>query len=155
MTEKQDSAGIRIPPPLIVLGMLLLGAAYDGRLTQWDAPSWPALVTGTTLIAAGLVIMISAVRRFGHAGTPKEPWLPSTALVTEGIYRRTRNPMYGGLLLIYSGLAMFIQSPAAAVLLIPLVLIFDRLIIPREEAFLRRRFGSAYEDYRSRVGRWF
>ena len=155
MTDKQDSAGIRIPPPLIVLGTLLLGAAFDERLTQWDSPSWPALLAGTLLIGAGLGIMIAAVRLFGRAGTPKQPWLPSTALVTDGIYRRTRNPMYAGMLLVYSGLASYLQSLSAAILLIPLVLIFDRLIIPREEAFLRRRFGQAYLDYCARVRRWF
>ena len=62
--------------------------------------------------------------------------------------------MYLGLLLTYASLAILFQSPAAGFLLLPLVLIFDRVIIRREEDYLSRHFGPDYEAYRRKVRRW-
>ena len=62
--------------------------------------------------------------------------------------------MYLGLLLVYASLAMLFQSPAAGLLIIPLFIIFDRLIVRREEEYLGRQFGQSYEGYRAKVRRW-
>jgi len=82
------------------------------------------------------------------------PYKPATSLVTSGIYRWTRNPMYLGLALIYLGLALILNSLAALVLL-PLVLsIIQSQVIAKEEAYLERTFGNDYVAYKKSVRPW-
>src|ERR1035437_2925507 len=110
MTEARDSAGVIAPPPLIALAAVLLGLALDWLLpayllTVWL--SWPErIVLGVVLIGLGAVLVIPATRGFRSAGTHVEPWKPSLALVTDGIFSWLRNPMHVGLGLIVAGLGI-------------------------------------------------
>ena len=75
-------------------------------------------------------------------------------MVTRGVYRWTRNPMYLGMLVVLAGWAVWLGS-AAALLGLPLsVLLLNRLQIGPEERILRERFGQDYIDYQARVRRW-
>ena len=75
-------------------------------------------------------------------------------VVTRGVYRWTRNPMYLGMLVVLAGWAVWLGS-AAALLGLPLsVLLLNRLQIGPEERILRERFGQDYIDYQARVRRW-
>jgi protein-S-isoprenylcysteine O-methyltransferase Ste14 len=82
------------------------------------------------------------------------PWDPATALVTEGPYRRTRNPMYLGMAALYGGIALGFGLLWALALLPVVILLIDRVVIRREEAYLETKYGDAYRDYRNRVRRW-
>jgi protein-S-isoprenylcysteine O-methyltransferase Ste14 len=150
-----DSPRILVPPPLAIFGTLLAGLAIDGRLTSTTDFQPLAILAAVLLGLAGLALVFVALGLFSRSNTRPEPWQPSSALVVGGIYRRTRNPMYLGMLLVYAALAVLFMSPAAGLLLIPLAVAVDRLIIRREEAYLSRRFGPAYDDYRKSVRRWF
>lgn len=154
MTEN-ESPRIYVPPPLIFGGTLLIGLALDGRLSTSIPPSalWLKFLAAAILIA-GLYPIIVALGLFRQKSTRPEPWQPATALVTGGIYRVTRNPMYLGMAAIYAGIALLFLSPVAGVLLLPVVAIIDRLVIAREETYLARRFGAAYDTYRQSVRRW-
>ena len=93
----EDSAGVRFPPPLIVLGALFLGIGID-RLVGLPQIEWAALrPIGVVLGAIGAAIIGSGILNFLRAGNDPEPWKRDTALVTSGLYRFTRNPMYLGL----------------------------------------------------------
>jgi protein-S-isoprenylcysteine O-methyltransferase Ste14 len=154
MVEPGDHPGVRVPPPLIILAALLAGLAVDGRLSGLP-PAGPARIALASLAAAaGAVLVAAALGLFRRAGTNPEPWKPSSALVRGGIYRRSRNPMYLGMLLVYVAAAILFASPAAGLLLVPLFLVLDRLVVAREEAYLTRRFGEKYEEYRRSVRRW-
>ena len=152
---RPDSPRIFTPPPLLYAAGFVLGLAIDGRL-RWELPSAPLLdrAIALGLAATGLVLILCGLGRFWRLGARPEPWSPATVLVTSGIYRLTRNPMYLGLTLLHAGLALLFRSPAAGAVLVPLVLIMNFAIIPREEAYLTRRFGRAYTAYRSRTRRW-
>ena len=89
-----------------------------------------------------------------QAGTTYNPYAASTALVTSGIYRRTRNPGYLGLAVIQIGLALMIDSPWIAVTTIVAVVIISQFVIKLEEEKLSRAFGQEYQDYLSMVRRW-
>src|SRR5260221_12163459 len=82
------------------------------------------------------------------------PIRPATTLVVSGPYRWTRNPMYVGMALLTLGAALWRNTWWIVVLLAPALLAIDRLVIAREEKYLRRRFGSDYEAYVRRVRRW-
>jgi protein-S-isoprenylcysteine O-methyltransferase Ste14 len=150
-----DSPRIFTPPPLLYLAGLVLGLAIDGRLS-WGVPpaSLISRAIALGLASIGLVLIVSGLAWFRRMGARPEPWSPATILVTSGIYRLTRNPMYLGLTLLHAGLALLFRSPAAGAILVPLVLVMNFAIIPREEAYLTRRFGDSYSAYRARVRRW-
>lgn len=91
---------------------------------------------------------------FAKKKTGIAPWHPSTVLVTEGPYGFTRNPMYLGMALLYLGMSLAFGLLWAAAALVPVIVVIDRAVIQREEAYLARKHGAAYEAYRKRVRRW-
>ncbi|MGI9083774.1 MAG: methyltransferase family protein [Aeromicrobium sp.] len=95
-----------------------------------------------------------ATRRFARAGTAVIPFRPSTALVTTGPFRFTRNPMYLGMAVLQAGLSLAFGLMWALAMVPVAVLAVDRLVIAREEPYLERRFGADYIAYKSRVRRW-
>jgi len=109
---------------------------------------------GWALIGAGVLLALSAVSRFFRARTHLIPNRPATALVVAGPYRFTRNPMYVSLTAVYLGGCVLMQSVwALALLPVVLVVIYRKVIAP-EEAYLERRFGGEYVQYKMRVRRW-
>jgi len=149
-----DSASVRIPPPFIYIAGLLIGI-YGGRLLPGTLPepAW-VLAAASVLFAAGFVLALSAIMRFRSLGTQLRPDKPVTALVFDGPYRFTRNPMYVGLAMVYIGIALWVASLWALVLLVPVLLIIRYAVIAREERYLVSKFGPAYLAYTSRVRRW-
>lgn len=164
----RDHPGVIAPPPLIYIGFLVLGwgLAALGARPEAAAAALGWLDTGfglTTelrrgialpLIFGGLLLDGMAAGLFRRHDTAVEPWKPSTALVTEGLYRFSRNPIYVGFAVTYAGLAIAMDSVVALALLIPCLAVVDRLVIAREERYLADRFGAAYAAYRARVRRW-
>ena len=152
--ETKDSPGVIAPPPLIVLGTLALALVLDAA---WPAPLFGAVaqgVAGGVLFASGAALAAWCVARFRRAGTNVPTYRPTTALVVEGAYRYSRNPIYVGLCLAYAGLAIMIDSAWALGALAPLFVVLDVGVVAREEAYLEAKFGDAYRAYRARVRRW-
>jgi protein-S-isoprenylcysteine O-methyltransferase Ste14 len=149
-----DIPGVPLPPPFIYLAGLALGGVAE-LVRSTNGPPWPISLT---IALAGVLVFAAlagaAMRRFRRAGTTENPFKPSTALVTDGPNRLTRNPIYLGMASLYVGLA-FLLGWMWALLLLPVVLVaVDRLIIAREEPYLERKFGQDYVDYKRRVRRW-
>ena len=88
------------------------------------------------------------------ASTPVPSNQPVRALVTTGIHAWSRNPIYVGMFLLYAGIGIAVRSPWVLILALPLVIILRYGVVAREEAYLERRFGDAYRDYKARVRRW-
>lgn len=152
-----ETAGVIAKPPVIYAGFLALGLVLD-RVWPIDLPM-PASdlrkIWGLTTIGIGLGIAVWAFRQFVRAGTNLSTGKPTLAIVTHGVYRFSRNPIYVGLTLFYLGVALAAGSPWAFVLLIPTLAVMHTGVIFREERYLERRFGQAYLDYKARVRRWF
>jgi len=152
-----DAPGMIAPPPLLFAVPIALGV-----LLQWLIPiprpaaelAHAAIIVGTALIVVAIALILSANRVFRRAGTSVLPTRPSTALVTHGPFRFTRNPMYLGLTLVGSGVALLAWAPWILILLPGAVLAVRYGVIAREERYLARRFGDAYRDYTARVRRW-
>ena len=147
---------VRFPPPLIYLGFLLAGwgltfvVADPGVGAGWDVRRYIAFA----LIIGGVLLDGAAMEAFRRRGTPAEPWKDATALETGGVFRFSRNPIYLGFALIYAGCAVWIDSLIALALLIPCMVVVDRFVVLREEAYLSAKFGADWDAYRSRVRRW-
>src|SRR6266446_5825931 len=130
-----DVAGVIALPPFIFLGFLVAATVLEAVV--------PFPVLGAHALA-----------RFVAAGTNIPPNLPTTALVVDGIYGRTRNPLYLGTTLLYLGLSVAAGSLWAIVLVVPLLWVINVGVIVREERYLERKFGDAYRAYKGRVRRW-
>lgn len=158
MSEQgRDNAGVVAHPPFIYLAGLMAGTGMEllvplGRGAP-DFTDWQ-VVCGVTLMLAGAGILLLAARRFIAAGTNIPTHLPSTALVTNGLYRYSRNPIYVALTLIYAGLSMSCGIWWALILL-PAVMVVMRFgVIAREEVYLAAKFGEDYAAYCRQVRRW-
>jgi protein-S-isoprenylcysteine O-methyltransferase Ste14 len=157
--QSSDSAtaGVVARPPLLFLGALLAGFVLD-----WLLPV-PLAVPGTgpvywliggALILVGVAFFVAGIRNFSGAGTPIPTNEPTTTLVTSGVHGWTRNPIYLGMFLVYLGIGVAARSPWILILVVPLAIIIRYGVVAREEAYLERRFGDAYREYKARVRRW-
>jgi protein-S-isoprenylcysteine O-methyltransferase Ste14 len=151
------TAGVIARPPLLFLAALLLGFASDRLLP------WPFAIPGTglvhwliggSMILVGLALAAAGIRNFSRAATPVPTNQPTRVLVTTGIHGWTRNPIYLGLVLAYGGIGIAARIPWALILALPLAIMIRYGVVGREEAYLERRFGDAYRDYKARVRRW-
>jgi protein-S-isoprenylcysteine O-methyltransferase Ste14 len=150
----RDTAGVIARPPLIYLGALGVGLGLDAVVGSGSLPSPVAIPAGSALLIAGAGLLGSFARAFRGAETPIDPGTPSTAIVTSGAFRLTRNPAYLGMALAYAGIAIVSNAPWALVPLPAAIAIIDRGVIAREERYLERKFGALYTDYKRGVRRW-
>ena len=151
---KTDTSGIRVPPPVYYVVAFLAGVGLELVFPT----SWPpfGIRLAVTLLASGAWLALdgAAMVFFRRAGTSMVPMNPTTALVTTGPYRFTRNPMYLGMVCLYVAFAFGFGVIWALAFLPGVVVIVDRFVIAREEPYLERKFGQIYRDYKARVRRW-
>ena len=145
-----------IPPPLIALacGAIMWAIARKTGLAPLEFPGRAALAA--LLAGAGLLIDLVSVAAFIRAKTTVNPLAPerSNALVVEGLYRFSRNPMYLGMLLILLGWAAWLGQPLALIIAAAFVFLIERMQILPEERALEEKFGDDYRAYKKRVRRW-
>lgn len=146
---------LRVPPLALTtaagVGMVFLPVPRSPRLPEVLA--WSAW---TAVIAIGVTIAVLGVIAFRRASTTLDPRYPERTerIVRNGIYARTRNPMYVGFVAMLLGLAVALQSPLGLVVALATGVFFDRFQIGPEERALLGRFGSDFEHYRRAVPRW-
>lgn len=122
-------------------------------------PHWPPggarTVAGLAAILIGLGIAWWHARLFRRRGTNLRTFDEPQQLVTEGLFRHSRNPMYLGFALATGGLALLLGATAPALVAAAFVLVLDRWYVRFEEQAMLRQFGQAYRDYCRRTRRWF
>jgi len=156
MTTKPavDAPGVIAFPPLLLLATVATGVAAH-LLSPVPLPvAWAWRLAGVLSGAAGLAIVLWARAQMVRAGTNVRPDKPSTAIVTTGPYRFTRNPMYLSLCLLNLGIAFGIGDLVPALLTLPLAVVLHVGVILREERYLRGKFGETYSAYCRQVRRW-
>jgi protein-S-isoprenylcysteine O-methyltransferase Ste14 len=117
-------------------------------------PSHPGAL-GLAVLAAGSLVLLWCVREFYVAGKGTlAPWAPPVALVTGGLYRFTRNPMYVGVLLTLAGWAIAFRSPLLVVYVVAVAVAFHLRVVWGEEPALARTFGAEWQVYCRTVPRW-
>jgi protein-S-isoprenylcysteine O-methyltransferase Ste14 len=152
--SSSDTAGVRVPPPLIYLAGLAVGFGLEALLPGTSLPGVVRWVLGGLVFAAGLGFGASFNTAFARKGTAVEPWKPTTAIVTTGPYQLTRNPAYLAMALMYIGIALLGDALWALVPLPVVIAVIDRAVIAREERYLERKFGREYLDYKATARRW-
>lgn len=145
-------------PPVVVLVTFAALMGLGSRVAPEAAFHVPARVlTALGFAVAGVGIVVAGVISFWRARTTVNPLKPggASALVTSGIYRLTRNPMYLGAMIVLIGWAVFLAN-FISVLFVPLfVLYMNRFQISPEEKALAPLFGIEFAAYRAKVRRWF
>ena len=143
MKTGPDRTGIVVPPPLLFAVPLLAGWLVNRRWPWSLAGSSTAkVVAGVLVIVVGTAIALAGVRRFRKAGTTVLPFGGTSELVTSGIYRFTRNPMYLGMTLAYVGFTLLLNS-VWCVLFLPAALMSVYVLAVRpEERYLSHKFGD-------------
>jgi len=150
------SLELKVPPPALALVIAILMWLLS-RAAPALAFAIPARIPIAIIpAAAGLVTAILGVVTFARAKTTVNPTTPqaSSSLVSWGIYKVTRNPMYLGLLLELTGWAIFLSNPLPFLLLPVYMLYINRFQIEPEERALTSLFGREFAAYQSRVRRW-
>jgi protein-S-isoprenylcysteine O-methyltransferase Ste14 len=154
----RDTAGVIAPPPLLALAAVVFGLLLDGLFPAYVLTVLLTFDTrvaiAAALFAAAAALVIPAILAFRGAGTHVEPWKPASALVTRGIFRLLRNPMYIGLVLGVAGLAILLASDWMLVMTVPLAVTLHFGVVKREERYLAAKFGDAYRNYCARVSRY-
>lgn len=151
LARHEETAGVIAPPPLIalcaiVVAELLQRAVIIGvPFSRWS---------GAPFVLGGAALAWWAHEHFVKARTPAAPWHPSRALVLDGPYRFTRNPMYTGFLLAIAGLGLLRANAWYLMLLIPTWAVLHWGVVMREERYLAKRFGEPYAELLARTHRW-
>jgi protein-S-isoprenylcysteine O-methyltransferase Ste14 len=112
------------------------------------------IVLGSTVALLGIVIAIWGRRTMLAAGTNVDPRLPSTAIVSSGPFRLSRNPLYVALTLLYLGLTVAFDTWWGPIGLVPLLIVMHLGVVLREERYLEGKFGDEYRRYRRVVPRY-
>ena len=150
-----DTSNAAFRPPFAWLIALAVGIAANWL---YPLPFVPASVraawVGVAIFALAFALGVWAIVTIRKAGTQVETYKPTTAIVANGPYRFTRNPIYLGMMLGLFGLAIALDSLWLLAMLVPFYLVIRYGVVAREEAYLERKFGDVYLGYKSRVRRW-
>lgn len=146
----------KIPPP--VVGALVAGGMWglSPFASSLALPSTVRTVAVAVLLVAGLAFDLLGLLAFRAARTTVNPLAPgrAAALVTGGVYRITRNPMYLGMALLLLAWAVYLSAWPAFAGPVAFVLYITRFQIRPEERVLQAKFGDAFTHYAERVRRW-
>ena len=144
----------RLPPLLLALLLAISMLVLDRALPQFRVLQPPIVYLGAAPAAVGILIVLISAGLFRLRKTTINPFGEPAVMVQDGFYRFSRNPMYLGMLLVLTGVGLWLGNVLALLLAPAFVAITTRGYIVREEQLLEDRFGEVYRAYRSRVRRW-
>jgi protein-S-isoprenylcysteine O-methyltransferase Ste14 len=148
-----DNPNLPIKPPFVFVIAMLTGFAVDwfkpviARPEQWGG-------LGIVFCVCAVSLAAWAWLAFKRHHTDVRPWKPTTAIVTDGPFALTRNPIYLGFALFQVGIGLWANALAVVLMTIPAIAATNKWIIAREESYLTRKFGDAYVSYAKQVRRW-
>jgi protein-S-isoprenylcysteine O-methyltransferase Ste14 len=155
-TEATDGAAVRFPPPFVPLIALAVGVVLDLWVLPLSLPLEGVLRYGMAglLLALGFGLMAAAFGLFRRTGQDAKPWVSTPEIISTGIYRFTRNPMYVSMGLLQAGFGVALAN-GWVMLLVPVTwIVIYSIAIRHEEAYLEEKFGSVYTEYKASVRRW-
>lgn len=154
MSAPKDHASVKIHPPILLV--IHIAVAYLlGRFIVLSVAVSPLFRNiGLGLAGIGFLLGILAFYSFMKARTTLDPHGSVKTVVSSGIYRFTRNPIYLGMVLMLVGLPLTFGNVWGIPLAPIFIFLMNKLVIEHEEAYLEKKFGEGYTGYKSRVRRW-
>ena len=144
----------RVMPPTFFYLAIGLMALLRWLLPLWVFAPWPWNLLGLVPLIGGTWLAVAGSAAFQRAGTTVRPFSASTALVTGGLYRYSRNPMYLGMVIGLLGVGVLLGAVSPFLMVPAFAALLHWRFIAVEERMLTERFGAAYSDYQRRVRRW-
>lgn len=153
---ENDGAAIRIPPPLVYVASVVLGVLVHRYAVPLplDLALSVRIVSTAAPAVLGLVLVAGAIGLFRRTGQDPKPWAPTPEIITGGVYRVTRNPMYVGLALWQVALGLGLANGWILIFTPASLAVVYVTAVRHEEAYLERKFGDGYTRYRGSVRRW-
>ncbi len=155
--RNRDAAAVRFPPPFLYLISIGLGVLAHRFARPWPLPGLEGLTRaalGLAVVAAGVGLAVVAIGLFKHSGQEPEPWKSTPSILTGGIYRYSRNPMYVAVAIVQIGVGLGLGNLwIVAFTALSLTAVYV-VAIRHEEAYLDAKFGDEYRRYKARVRRW-
>ncbi|GAB3779377.1 isoprenylcysteine carboxylmethyltransferase family protein [Spirosoma horti] len=152
--KNSDKANVIAFPPLLFGATLVIGVLLSYIFPTPLLARHTALTIGLVLLISGVITLLLAFQGMIQHKTTIHPNGATTAIVSNGLYRYTRNPMYLSLTLIYVGVSVATNAWWGLLLLIPLLFVVQKGIVEREEQYLAQKFGEEYLSYKAQVRRW-
>jgi protein-S-isoprenylcysteine O-methyltransferase Ste14 len=151
-----DVPSIVAPPPLLFFACLLLGwgLGFVHRFEPFALGFTFRLIAGGALLLIAAALGTAALLVMHRSHTPPEPWKPTVRVVKDGPFRFTRNPLYAGLLLVLSAIAILTASGWLMLSVPVLFVLLDYGVVRAEEHYLSQKFGDEYRLYLKQVRRW-
>ncbi len=153
-SDSPRGAGVRFPPPLILLFCLLGGIGLHYQLPLSVGFVFPRNLSGLVFVIAALVVLAQCALAFRKATTAIEPWKPTTSMIYNGCYTYSRNPIYLSFCLLLFGIGITADSLWILLSTVPCAVAIHYVAIVREEAYLEQKFGKDYLEYKKKVRRW-
>jgi protein-S-isoprenylcysteine O-methyltransferase Ste14 len=148
-----DNPNLPTKPPFVFVFAMLIGFAVDWIRPVAARPDrWGGLGIIFCVMAVALVAWAWLALKRHH--TDIRPWKPTTAIVTDGPFALTRNPIYLGFALLQVGTGLWADALAVVLMTIPAIAATNKWIIAREESYLTRKFGEPYTAYARQTRRW-
>ena len=141
-------------PPLLYLGGLLVALALHWLRPLAFFQSPLRFVLALALFAGAVALRAWAHRVIARTGTNVDPRKPATALMTDGPYARTRNPLYLALSAAFLAIGLAVNDSWFIAVLVAMLLVMHFAVIRREESYLLAKFGEPYAAYCRLVRRW-
>jgi protein-S-isoprenylcysteine O-methyltransferase Ste14 len=148
------NAEVIAPPEALLAGVLVAGLILNFVWPIGFVPAGYSLPVGAVLIFLALNLATFAAREMIQIKTTLFLQKPATDLATAGAFAWSRNPIYLGMVLLCGGVAIFTNSLWTLLFTVAFAAILQKGVIEPEEAYLERRFGKRYLDYKTRVRRW-
>ncbi|SFK13564.1 methyltransferase family protein [Methylocapsa palsarum] len=152
--DDSDRPQIAAFPPLIFAGALGLGGLLDVLIPIRFTPRAYSAPFGLFFIGCGLGFAGLALWEMFRSKTPVDPRRPTSSLVTTGVFKVSRNPIYLGMVLFCLGVSFLIHSLWFMALAAALAAVLQKGVILPEESYLERKFGNPYREYKANVRRW-
>ncbi len=152
--DKKDIAGVIAPPPLFFLAAILVGLGLEWAVRADIGLGRAGLVIGLLVVAEAVAIAVWGRQQFVKGGTSLRAEVPSTAILSMGPFRFSRNPLYVSMASLQIGIGIAASMAWVIVLVIPALLVIRYGVIAREERYLEGKFGDEYLRYKNSVRRW-
>jgi protein-S-isoprenylcysteine O-methyltransferase Ste14 len=149
-----DSPGVVVFPPVLFAGTLVLGLVLHWIRPVPLLPSLVARLLGLVILVLSFALARAAEHAMKRAGTNIRPDQPTLAIVTDGPFRFTRNPLYLAGTGLYLAIALLVNALWPLLLVLPMLAVLHWGVVRREERYLETKFGDPYREYRAHVRRW-
>lgn len=142
-----------LPPVWFLLSIILaIGLHFWLPVRQLFFP--PVTYLGIGAIAVGIIVLLFCAYLFRQKNTAIEPFQESSYLLREGIFNYSRNPIYLSMIIVLTGLWLYLGSLTPAVVIPVFALLIQEIFVKEEEKMLETKFGEEYREYKATVRRW-